>query len=149
MVQTILQKNQSAWNKLENVMLQAKGVSQCYGYLAVENKGTVSYCALGFAGKMAGLSDENLSSQLLFPVKLDILSKYGFTESQRTKKRLCPEAACKCSGTLSYLITHLNDYHKLSIPQIGLRLKKIQNDKRSLPPFWKRIFYNFGYFDFG
>lgn len=141
-MQTQLKKDEYAWDKLEKILLDATEVNQCFGALAVEENGKVSYCAMGYAAKKAGYSDHTLGSSILFPFKVDILKNYGFSAQERSKKRMCTEYDCKWTGCLSFLITHLNDYHKISIPEIGRRIQLIQNDKRNLPPFWKRLFYN-------
>lgn len=139
----LLEKNESAWNKLANVLLGAEGVDQCFGYLALEDNGKMSYCALGYAAKKVGHSDKILGFGMLFPFRPRILEKYGFDKEDRSKKRLCTEDGCKYTGRLDCMMTHLNDHHRIRIPEIGRRIRKIRDDKRKLPSFWKRLIYSF------
>ncbi len=139
----LLQKSESAWNKLANVFLRVKGVDQCFGFYALVDNGKMSYCALGYAAKEVGHSDKTLRVGMLFPIRLSILKKYGFDKEERSTKRMCPEDGCKYTGKLSCMITHLNDHHRISLAEIGKRIKKIRDDKRKLPSFWKRLIYSF------
>ena len=141
-----IQKSESAWDKLGNVLLDAQGFNQCFEYLILEDDGKTSYCALGFAAKKVGYSDETLRFGMLFPFRLNILQKYGFDGKDMSKKRMCTEEDCKYTAGLNLMITHLNDHHKISIPEIGKKIRKIRDDKRKLPSFWKRLVYNFKYF---
>jgi len=143
MLNQLLEKNESAWDKLANVLLGAEGVDQCFGYLALEDNGKTSYCALGYVAKKVGHSDKTLRSRMLFPLRLSILEKYGFDREDISKKRLCTEDGCKYIGRLGCMIVHLNDHHRISLAEIGRRIRKILDDKRKLPSFWKRLIYSF------
>ena len=74
-----------------------------------------------------------------------ILKHYGFSDEALEKQRRCPEPECHNSGTLSYIIAHLNDNHKLRINQIGKLIPYIRDDTRPVPKWHERFV---GYFLF-
>ena len=139
-MQTLIQKQNDylVFEKLSQVLQTAPDdMPQDFSFLASKTKdGKIAYCSLGYAGRSMGLSNNKLR---YFCLGSSILRSYGFSDEARDKTRRCTEPECHVTGTLSAIIAHLNDNHKLKIKQIGKVIPHIRDDPRPTPKWHETI----------
>ncbi|MGI0021947.1 MAG: hypothetical protein ACRD9Q_03700 [Nitrososphaeraceae archaeon] len=108
------------------------------GWKFVEKRdGQMCYCAMAFLAKKKGISDWKLRLHFIG----NVLEKYGFSKEELIKERMCTVEGCKYPATLEFLIMHLNVKHRLPPKKIADYVEKIENDTRKLPPWWKKLYY--------
>ncbi len=126
----------SPYKEVANVL--RNDFPQVVGSFIKNIDGKPHYCALGFLAKNKGVKDWELRLRT-FLFEGNILSRYGFSESDLAKDRLCPVDGCNSVSTLFNMITHLNDKHKLPPRLIADYEEKMEFDSRKIPSTWQRV----------
>lgn len=111
------------------------------GHYAKYEKGKLSVCGIGWALKASGWTDEELGAKrqnlACFvnsitnnkdPTKA--LSEYGFSREEGKKVRYCPLPDCTHFGGLQHVLEHINECHRIPIPNIGKMIPSILNSKK-------------------
>lgn len=119
------------WRILEKILLTAKEQPQNYSQFMRIINGVPHLCAHGYALRALGMSTKDIRYPILSKnAPNSVLSKLGFTRDERKKFRRCPEVGCRYAAILYYLISHLNNDHKFSLPVIGKLIPAIRDDTR-------------------
>ncbi len=132
------------WVRLELAYTSCKVNQYVNGHYGKYEDGKLSMCGIGWALHAAGWSDEELvgmNGSLNCQIKSLVGSKdatkalkeYGFSHKERHKGRNCPMPDCAFHCGLQAVLEHLNECHKIPIPNIGKLLPAIRNDEKGRP----------------
>lgn len=115
------------------------------GHYAKYENGKLSVCGIGWALKAAGWTDEDLGAQKQnfacfvksitnYKDPTKALDEYGFTKEVARKRRSCPMPDCTHRGGLRHILEHVNEAHRIPIPNIGKLIPLILKEDNKPKP---------------
>jgi len=129
------------WVRLQLAYENCKVNQYVEGHYGKYENGKLSVCGIGWALKAAGWTDEDLGAKrqnlTCFinsitnkkdPTKA--LYEYGFPKDEARKIRYCPLPDCTHFGGLQHILEHINECHRIPIPNIGKLIPIIRNQNK-------------------
>jgi len=115
--------------RLENSYSKCRMNQYVDGHYAKYENGKLSVCGIGWALKAAGWTDQELKADqnigcliksiTSYKDPSKALDEYGFSKEVAKKQRTCPMPDCVHTGRLRHMLEHLNESHRIPIPNIG------------------------------
>lgn len=133
------------WARLEYAYLNCNVKQYVEGHYSKYEDGKLSVCGIGWAMRGAGMTDEEIqgmsgnikcSLKTMFNYKSPsrVLKEYGFENKERKKFRTCPLDNCGYRGSLQIILEHINEAHRIPIPNIGKMIPTIRAQPDSYKP---------------
>jgi hypothetical protein len=126
------------WHRLQMVYENCKVKQYVEGHYAKYDDGKLSMCGIGWALHSAGWTDSELKPSLSCFINtitngkdpINAMDEYGFSHEERKKTRACPIPDCMYTAGLRRILEHVNEYHKIPIPNIGRLIPMIRNSTK-------------------
>ncbi len=133
------------WNRLQYAYENCNVIQYTEGHYGKYENGKLSVCGIGFAMRGAGYTDEEilgsggnlkcgLKTMFNHKAPSKVLKEYGFSDKERKKFRTCPHSECSYRATLQGVLEHVNEAHKIPIPNIGKMIPIIREHESDVKP---------------
>jgi len=144
-VERVLDLENDPWHRLEYAYVNCRAKQYVKGHYGKYEDGKLSVCGIGWAMKGAGMTDEeilgasgnlkcSLKTMLNYKSASRALREYGFDDKTRRKMRTCPMPECAFRGSLQFVLEHINECHKIPIPNIGKLIPIIRSHEKDSAP---------------
>lgn len=141
MEQSIVQGLETPEKRLQYAYENCRERQYVDGHYAKYENGKLSVCGIGWALRAAGWTDEELGAKkqnlacainsiTSYKDPMKALYEYGFTKKECKKIRYCPMPDCTHFGGLQHILEHINECHRIPIPNIGKLIPHILNNKK-------------------
>lgn len=133
------------WARLEYAYINCNVKQYVEGHYSKYEDGKLSVCGIGFAMRASGMTDEEIqglsgnlkcSLKTMFNYKSPskVLKEFGFESKELKKFRTCPMDNCGSRGSLQHILEHINEAHRIPIPNIGKMIPIIREHPDSYKP---------------